>query len=248
MLPEPFNLEGRRAVMASLGGKLTRALASALLEAGASLALVLPSSKSSDGIVESLKGQGADVICVPWDPKDVPGLRGSVEEAVSRLEQVDILVNDLSTKFARPFKDMTGEEWHRVIQLNLDSVFYACKGVAPHMLARHGGRIVNVASALGARVVVNESAYCTAMGGVLQLTRALGLEWARDNIRVNAIAPGWISDSPDELPDSIRRYIPMQRWGRPEDLGGLLVYLASESCSFTTGETIFVDGGVMIRT
>ena len=83
---------------------------------------------------------------------------------------------------------------------------------------------------------------------MLQLTRALGLEWARDNIRVNAIAPGWISDSPDELPDNIRRYIPMQRWGRPEDLGGLLVYLASESCSYTTGETIFVDGGVMIRT
>ena len=97
-------------------------------------------------------------------------------------------------------------------------------------------------------MVVNEAAFSAAQAGVIHLTRALGLEWARDNIRVNAIVGGWIVDSDDALPDKIRRYIPTQRWGKPEDLAGVLVYLASDSCSFTTGEPFFVDGGIMIRT
>ena len=111
------------------------------------------------------------------------------------------------------------QEWRTTIDLNLDSVFLSCKAAASHMLAQQRGRIVNIASGLGARVVVNQSAFSAAQAGVIHLTRALGLEWARDNVRVNAIVGGWIVDSDDALPDKIRRYVPMQRWGRPEDLG-----------------------------
>ena len=248
MATAPFDLQGKNAVIASWGGKNTQALASALLEAGASVALVLPESASSGNIGREVAHNDSKAELVSWAGGDMPGVQAGVEQAIARLGAIDVLVNDLSRDFAKPFVEMTADEWQQTIRLNLDSVFYACKAGAAHMLQQQSGRIINVASGLGARVVVNESAFCASMAGVLQLTKALGLEWARDNIRVNAIAAGWIVESEDEFPDNIRRYIPMQRWGKPEDLGGLLVYLASDSCSFTTGETVFVDGGVMIRT
>ena len=181
-------------------------------------------------------------------PAATDGLDAAVSSAISGLGGIDILVNDLAADFAKPLADMTYEEWRATLDLNLDSVFLSCKAASTHMLAQQRGRVVNIASGLGARVVVNQSAFSAAQAGVIHLTRALGLEWARDNVRVNAIVGGWIVDSDDALPDKIRRYVPMQRWGRPEDLGGTLVYLASDSCAFTTGEPIFIDGGVMIRT
>ncbi|MEE9198334.1 MAG: SDR family oxidoreductase [Dehalococcoidia bacterium] len=248
MVPKGFDLKGQTAIIVGRGDTRTRALAGALAEAHADLALIAPDTADAEGVVDAPRQLGGDVTTLRWDPADVAGIERSVEQAVSQLGKVDILVNDLSVEFAKPFAEMTVQEWHRALDLNLNGAFFACRGVARHMLERRGGRIINVASGLGARAVVNCSAFCAAMGGLLQLTRALALEWARHNVRVNAIAPGWIVESPEGLPDSIRRYIPMQRWGRGEDLGGLLVYLASESSHFMTGETVFVDGGIMIRT
>ncbi|MFQ5875113.1 MAG: SDR family NAD(P)-dependent oxidoreductase, partial [Dehalococcoidia bacterium] len=230
------------------GDGRTKAHASALAEAHADLAVIVPEKARGEEIAEAVRNLGGDVTILLWDTHDVPGIQKLVEQVVSQLGKVDILVNDLSAEFAKPFAEMSVDEWRRALDMNLTGVFFACRAASSHMLERQQGRIINVASALGARAVVNSSAYCTAMGGLLQLTRALALEWARHNIRVNAIAPGWIVDSPDELPDTVRRYIPMQRWGRAEDLGGLLVYLASGHCHFITGEAIFVDGGVMTRT
>ncbi len=223
MSPAPFNLNDRNAVLVTRGGINGPALSAALSDAGATLAVVTWTG-------------GTD------------GLESAVSNAISNLGGIDILVNDLAADFAKPLTDMTYEDWRTTVDLNLDSVFLSCKAAATHMLEQQRGRIVNVASGLGARVVVNQSAFSAAQAGVIQLTRALGLEWARDNVRVNAIVGGWIVDSNDALPDKIRRYVPMQRWGRPEDLSGALVYLASDSCSFTTGEPVFIDGGIMVRT
>ena len=223
MSPAPFNLNDRNAVLVTRGGINAPALSAALNDAGATLAVVTWTG-------------GTD------------GLESAVSNALSNLGGIDILVNDLAADFAKPLTDMTYEDWRTTVDLNLDSVFLSCKAAAAHMLEQQRGRIVNIASGLGARVVVNQSAFSAAQAGVIQLTRALGLEWARNNVRVNAIVGGWIVDSEDALPDKIRRYVPMQRWGRPEDLGGALVYLASDSCSFTTGEPVFIDGGIMVRT
>ena len=237
MSPAPFDLKGRNAVLVTRDGINAPALASALTDAGATLAVVHPESATPPQTPNT----------VPW-PGGTDGLDAAVSSAISGLGGIDILVNDLAADFAKPLADMTYAEWRATIDLNLDSVFLSCKAASTHMLAQQRGRVVNIASGLGARVVVNQSAFSAAQAGVIHLTRALGLEWARDNVRVNAIVGGWIVDSDDALPDKIRRYVPMQRWGRPEDLGGTLVYLASDSCAFTTGEPIFIDGGIMIRT
>lgn len=237
MSPAPFNLMDKKAVLVTRCGVNAPALAAALTNAGAALSIVHPESANPP----------PSSAAVPWS-RDASGLRTAVSGAIAGLGGIDILVNDLISDFAKPFADMSYEEWRTSMDRNLDAVFVSCQAASSPMLAQQSGRIVNITSGLGARAVVNQAAYSAAQAGVIHLTRALGLEWARDNIRVNAIVGGWIVDSEDALPDKIRRYIPNQRWGKPEDLAGVLVYLASDSCSFTTGEPFFVDGGIMIRT
>ncbi len=237
MSPAPFDLKDKKAVLVTRCGINAPVLAAALTDAGATLSIVHP---------ESATPPPADA-SVPWF-RDASGLQPAVSSAMAGMAGIDILVNDLSADFAKPLTDMTYEEWRTTIDQNLDAVFVSCQAASGRMLAQQSGHIVNIGSGLGARAVVNESAFSAAQAGVIHLTRALGLEWARDNIRVNAIVGGWIVDSDEAIPDKVRRYIPNQRWGRPEDLSGVLVYLASDSCSFTTGEPFFVDGGIMIRT
>ena len=237
MSPAPFNLKGKKTVLVTRCGINAPVLAAALTDAGAILSIVHPESATPPPASAS----------VPWF-RDAAGLQPAVSSAMAGMAGIDILVNDLAADFAKPFADMSYEEWRTAIDRNLDAVFVSCQTASGRMLAKQNGRIVNIASGLGARAVVNEAAFSAAQAGVIHLTRALGLEWARDNIRVNAIVGGWIVDSDDALSDKVRRYIPNQRWGRPEDLAGVLVYLASDSCSFTTGEPFFVDGGIMIRT
>lgn len=237
MSPAPFNLKDKKTVLVTRCGINAPALAAALTDAGAILSIVHPESATPP----------PSSAAVPWF-RDAGGLHNAVSSAMGGLGGIDILVNDLASDVAKPLADMSYEEWRMAIDRNLDAVFVSCRAASGRMLAQQGGRIVNIASGLGARAVVNETAFSAAQAGVIHLTRALGLEWARDNIRVNAIVGGWIVDSDDALPDKVRRYIPNQRWGKPEDLAGVLVYLASDSCSFTTGEPFFVDGGVMIRT
>ena len=248
MLPDAFNLQDQKAIVVGRGDEKTKTLALALAEAHASLLVITPTEAGSNRIAEAIGGLGVSCETLVWDTHRVESIRGSVEDAVSRLGGVDVLVNDLATEFAKPFVEMSSDEWQRALDINLNGPYYACSGVAGHMLGQKAGRIINVASGLGARAVVNTVAFGSAMGGLLQFTRTLALEWAREDIKVNAIVPGWMPDSPEEMPDNIRRYVPLQRWGTPEDLGGLLVYLASTHSHFITGETIFVDGGVMTRT
>ena len=189
MSPAPFNLQGRNAVLVTRGGINAPALAAALTDAGATLAVVHPESTTPPPAPKA----------VSW-PSDTDGLESAVSNAISELGGIDILVNDLAADFAKPLADMTYAEWRTTLDLNLDSVFLSCKAASTHMLAQQRGRIVNIASGLGARVVVNQSAFSAAQAGVIHLTRALGLEWARDNVRVNAIVGGWIVDSDDALP------------------------------------------------
>ena len=171
MSPAPFNLKGRNAVLVTRGGINAPALASALTGAGATLAVVHPESATPPQTPNT----------VPW-PGGTDGLDAAVSSAISGLGGIDILVNDLAADFAKPLADMTYEEWRATLDLNLDSVFLSCKAASTHMLAQQRGRIVNIASGLGARVVVNQSAFSAAQAGVIHLTRAMGLEWARDNV------------------------------------------------------------------
>ena len=153
-----------------------------------------------------------------------------------------------SLEFGKSFIEVTDDEWDSVIEFNLKSMFLCCRAAGRYMLDQGYGRIVNMGSGLAERGLWNSAAACASQGAVRQLTASLGLEWAKHNIRVNGIGAGWITTNSKEatdLEDLLVRYIPSRRRGHPNDLAGLLVYLASDGCDFVTGQTIYVDGGAM---
>jgi NAD(P)-dependent dehydrogenase (short-subunit alcohol dehydrogenase family) len=170
-----------------------------------------------------------------------------VARVASELGKVDILVNNARVELGKPFLELTEAEWDTVMAFNVKSMFLCCQAVGATMLSQGGGRIVNIGSGLAARGLWNAAAACASQGAIRQLTAALGLEWSRRNIRVNAIGAGWLAvESPEEPEgDRLARYIPSRRIGHPRDLCGLLVYLASDACDFVTGQMVFVDGGAM---
>ena len=173
-----------------------------------------------------------------------------VAKVMADVGSIDILVNCPDLFMAKPIEQVAESEWARILSVNLSGVFFACRAVGPRMLKQEKGRIINLASGLGERGLPNCSAYCAAKGGVVNLTRALAQEWAAQGITVNCIAPAWLEDTPglgDPNPETNRvvRFIPMRRAGRPDEIGPLAVYLASDSAGYVTGRTIFVDGGLL---
>jgi NAD(P)-dependent dehydrogenase (short-subunit alcohol dehydrogenase family) len=145
---------------------------------------------------------------------------------------------------------MAPEDWRQVIDVNLSGVFHGCRAAAPYLIAQKGGKIINLASVLGRVGLPGYTAYGASKGGVIQLTRALAVEWARHGIQVNAIAPGWFVTEMNDaafadpsIRDRLLRDIPARRTGRLDEIGPLAVYLASPASEFMTGQTIFLDGG-----
>jgi 2-deoxy-D-gluconate 3-dehydrogenase len=255
MAVEGFDLSGKNALVIGAGSSVGRAIALALAEAGARVA-VASASESKDDVsaagetARQIAGRGQKTDAKSLDATAPDKVEAVVEQAASEMGSIDVLVNCADLFIAKPVGEVSAGEWEKVLRVNLDSVFFACKAVGPRMLKQQKGRIINVASGLGERGLPNCSAYCAAKGGVLNLSRALAQEWAAQGITVNCIAPAWMEDTPgmgDPNPEANRliRFIPMRRPGKPEEVGPLAVYLASDSAGYMTGRTIFVDGGLL---
>ena len=246
---EEFSLKGKTAILASdeSSGEaaLTPDLAGVLAEAGATVRVLARSRDALDAAVVG-RDRISGALCDATREADV-------EAAVSRVIQewgrVDVLVNNFQTRFAGPFQEVGVSEFQAVMDRNVKPVFLMCREVGRAMLQGGGGRIVNITSGMAERGLWNSAAYCASQGAVLQLTRSLALEWGRSNIRVNAIGTGWFSDQETSAEDAQKellvRYIPLRRKGHPRDIGPLLVYLASDACDYTTGQPVYVDGGLM---
>jgi 2-dehydro-3-deoxy-D-gluconate 5-dehydrogenase len=251
---ENFSLEGKSALVLGASSPIGRAIAVALAEAGADVGVATTTRAQAE---ETLANSCANEI---WaldrkhfaqsiDAAEEADVKNVVDRAVTELGRIDILVNAHDLPFAKPVVDTDWGEWRRVVDTNLGGVFLASKHAARQMLKHDWGRIINVASVLGERGLINGAAYCAAEAGVLNLTRALALEWARSGIKVNAIGAGWTEGmgmiGGEEGRQQLERYLPHKRLASPEEIAGAAVYLASNAADYLTGQVIWIEGGAL---
>jgi len=248
MVAKDFNLGGKIALVAGDSKYWSKYAGAALAEAGADVAITARNTKRLEETAEEVRRQGQKILAISTDTTDAAQVQKMVDQVVTEFGRIDILVKANELLLAKPFLETTEAEWRRVLDTNLNSAFNCCQAVGRQMLKQERGRIINLISCLAERGVENFSAYCAAMGGVLQLTRALNIEWARHGITVNAIGTGWMSETdqtgaPQE--ELLLKYIPLKRYGHPGEVGSLLVYLASDTTDFLTGQFLYVDGAAM---
>ena len=249
---EIFDLKGRVAMVTGASSGLGTRFAQVLAANGAAVALVARRADRLRDLQQQIEKAGGKAIAVEGDVLDRASMTRAFDQIEKALGTVTILVNNAGVAHSTRATDVAEEEWRRVVGTNLDAVFYNAQEAAKRMLAAgKKGSIVNIASVLGFGVSKGTVAYSTAKAGVVQLTKALGLELALKGVRVNAIAPGWFVTeiNRDYLTGAgagLTRDIPVGRFGQDGDLDGALLLLVSDAGSYMAGATVVVDGGQMV--
>jgi 2-deoxy-D-gluconate 3-dehydrogenase len=242
-----FDLAGKSALVTGGNGGIGLGMAQGLAAAGAKVAIAGRDKGKNKDALKSLPG----AIALEADLKDEKACRAMVDEAAQRLGRLDILVNNAGINVRKRPEEYTLEEWKLVIDTNLTSAFVAAQAAYPHLKRAGGGKIVNIGSMMSLFGAAFVAPYGASKGGIVQLTRALATAWARDNIQVNAVLPGWIDTNLTRnaraevkgLHENVLRRTPAGRWGEPADLSGIAVFLCSKASDFVTGTAIPVDGG-----
>ena len=253
MPKDSFDLSGQVALITGGNGGIGLGIATGLIEAGASVTIAARDQAKTRTVVDGLTKTGSKAIGLAVDVEDGDSVSSAVQMTVERLGGIDILVNNAGIAIRKPPQDYTSDEWDKVLGINLKGTFLCARAVYPYMVEAGGGSIINIGSMTSIFGSDWVSSYSASKGGVVQLTRSLAVAWAKDQIRVNAILPGWIktdltsaywmeSGNKERL-DFINRRIPFKRWGVPSDLAGLAVFLSSTGASYVTGAAIPVDGG-----
>jgi len=251
----PFSLEGRTALVTGANQGLGRAFAQAMAAAGADVVVVgRHEDRNQDAATDIANRTGRRTTVGTGDVTDPEDVRRIVGEALSAHDRIDILVNNAGICFHRPALDVPDDEFAAVFDVNVTGLWRMSKAVAPSMIEAGGGSIVNVGSI--SAMIVNrpqwQPAYNASKAAVHQLTKSLAAEWAPHNIRVNAIAPGYVKTemSPVDEPQFRQHWIddvPMKRYATPEEIAPSVVYLASDAASFTTGAVLVTDGGYTLH-
>ena len=241
-----WNLSGKNILITADRRGWTPYLADYLSEAGANLIIAGNSNSDMKDAAASVKNAGKTSLTIETNLYDDTSIREMVEKAYDSVGQIHCLVNNAKADFGKRFETITATEWDTLYKYNFKSMVLCSQLVGTKMLEHGYGRIVNMTSNLAKRGLWNSVAACSVEGAIHQFTSSLALEWGREGIRVNGIGAGWISkdlQSEQDPTELLLRYLPSRRKGHPTDLAGLLVYLASESCDYVNGQTIFIDGG-----
>jgi NAD(P)-dependent dehydrogenase (short-subunit alcohol dehydrogenase family) len=256
MLDEMFSLSGKTAVVIGGGGVLAGEMATGFAQAGADVAVLDLNAANVETRAAEIRALGRRALGIPADATRKPDLERAREAVLAEFGQVDILLNAAGINSATPFFDITEEEWQRILDVNLKSVFLACQVFGKAMVdAGKGGSIINISSASSGPPLSRVFTYSVTKGGVNQITQFLAREWAPARVRVNAILPGFFPAEQNrkiltaERVASIMGHTPMGRFGEARELVGAAVYLASENASsFVTGSIVRVDGGFLAMT
>ncbi len=251
----PFDLSNRVAIVTGGNGGIGLGMARGLANAGAAVIVAGRNPEKNSAAMAELEALGAKAIAVEVEITREASCRAMIGAAVERFGRLDILINNAGTNIRKPPQDYSMAEWHTVLETNLTSAFVCSQAAYPEMKRAGGGKIINIGSMMSIFGASFATPYAASKGGIVQMTKALATAWAKDNIQVNAVLPGWIDT---ELTRGARRDVPglhervlertpAGRWGDTKDFAGIAVFLSSSASDFITGTAIPVDGGYSVQ-
>jgi 2-deoxy-D-gluconate 3-dehydrogenase len=250
-MAELLSLAGRVAIVTGGNSGIGLGMAKGMAAAGAMLVIAGRNSQKNAAATQALQDLGAQVLAVETDVTQPEACQAMVEAALARFGRLDILVNNAGTNIRKPPQDYSLDEWKTILDTNLTSAFVCSQAAYPALVKAGGGKIINTGSMTSIFGAGFAAPYSASKGAIVQLTKALASAWAKDNIQVNAILPGWIDtdltrQARNDLPGLHERVLartPAARWGNPDDFAGIAIFLASRASDFVTGAAIPVDGG-----
>ena len=249
-----FDLGGRVAFVTGGNGGIGLGMAKGLAAAGCAMAIAGRDRAKAETALAQLRALGGKAEFVTLDVRDEAACRQAVDRTAEQFGRLDILVNNAGTSVRKAPQDITSEEWHMVMDTNLTSALICSQAAYPHMQRAGGGKIINIGSMMSIFASSYAAPYAASKGGIVQMARSLAVAWAKDNIQVNSILPGWVDTAltrtaREQVPGLNERVLartPAQRWGSADDFAGIAVFLASSASDFVTGAAIPVDGGYSV--
>ena len=249
-----FDLKGKVAVITGGNGGIGLGMARGIASLGAGIVIAGRNEDKAGSALQALRDMGAEASFIAADVTSKAACQALFDSAVQKHGRVDILVNNAGTSVRKMPQDLSEDEWHHVLDTNLTSAFFCSQAAYPEMVKQGGGKMINIGSMMSLFGAPYATAYAASKGGIVQMTRAMATAWAKDNIQVNAVLPGWIDtdltkrarEQVSGLHDSVEKRTPHGRWGVPDDMAGVAAFLASSASDFVTGTAIPVDGGFSI--
>lgn len=245
-----FNLNNKVAIVTGAGRGIGKAIALGLAEAGAIVVLASRTREQLEELAEEIKY--VKTLVVPADVTKVADVKNLLNKTLEAFRKVDILINNAGITIKKPALEMQEEDWQKIMDINLKGEFLCARIIGEQMVKQKSGSIINMASVGGHLGLIGSLGYCATKGGILQMTRVLASEWAKDNVRVNAVSPGYVEtelvegamSARPELREKIINRTPMGRLAKPEEIVGASIFLASDASTYVTGISLIVDGGM----